>query len=205
MLWSASLPQKEPIRPGYYIYSLYLTSPPQFYSTQLYSTLNSFFPSFNPLPLLFFPPFSTFTIPPIFLTSNLLNFHKRLHASVQFHIFSCYIYLSFCAPGTISSSVTTFPGLGQPHRTAPCETKAVLVESVTISLVNIPLAIAPVISSVFTIASVEGVRFSHGSLFPHIPGSGRRERNNIAHPDSTRAQALLRNLYCDNWMVTSSI
>lgn len=188
MFWSASLREKSPYAPRY-ILLLYI--------------LILWTPSLPLLPLLFLPAFSTFTIP---LSHHSLTSIERLHAwSVSYRnscsLFPLYISLFLC-PGRYHP-VSPPLGFKQLHRTAPCETKPALVESVTISLVDIPLTSASVISSASTIANVEGVRFSHGPYFPNTPGFGRRERNKIAHPDRTQEQALLQTT-CRDWVVTSA-
>lgn len=190
MLWSASLREKSPYAQIHIIPYI------------LDSTLDSFLPS-SPSPLL---PFLLNLHNPSFSPQS--YFHTRLHAWSISSRNSCslltlYISLFLCPPGRYHP-VSPHLGLRQPHRTAPCETKAALVESVTISLVNIPLTSASVISSASSIANVEGVRFSHGSSSPNSPGFGRRERNKIAHPDSTPTQALLQAIFRD-WVVTSAI
>lgn len=107
----------------------------------LYSTLDSFLPS-SSSPLL---PFLLSLHTPIFPSTILL---RRLQAWYSCSLLSLYISLFLCPQdGIIQCHHLSRSQTRQPHRTAPCETKAALVESVAISLVRIPLTTAFVISS----------------------------------------------------------
>lgn len=118
-------------------YLFYLTS-----STLLYSGTHSL----PPLPLLFFPSQSSQSHLSLLNLTSIEDYTRGTPV-----LLSLYISLFLC-PRTVSSSVITSLGLRQLHRTAPCETQASPVESVTISLVNTPLTSASVISSATTIA-----------------------------------------------------